>query len=108
MIESVLVPSWARYSWDPFLFLRCSAQSRCQACSCSGDTRGRDRGRVSEPCQAALRNRTDGHAVDQGLSLEQAHWWPHYLQLKGLSRVFSSPTVQKCLLSLQSNCHIHT
>ena len=29
-------------------------------------------GRVSALCQAALRKQTDGHAMDQGLSLEQA------------------------------------
>ena len=33
-------------------------------------------GGVSALCQAALRKRTDGHAVDQGLSLEQARLWP--------------------------------
>ena len=33
-------------------------------------------GRVSALCQPALRKRTDGHAMDHGLSLEQAHSWP--------------------------------
>ena len=46
--------------------------SRHPACSGSGDTGGRGRGRVSALCQAALRKRTDGHAMDQGLSLDQA------------------------------------
>ena len=38
----------------------------------SDDTQWRGRGKVSALCQAALRMRTDGHAMDQGLSLEQA------------------------------------
>ena len=33
-------------------------------------------GRVSALCQAALRKQTDGHAIDQGLSFEQARLWP--------------------------------
>ena len=45
--------------------------------SCSRiDTRVRGSGRVSALCQAALRKRTDGHAMDQGLSVEQVHLWP--------------------------------
>ena len=35
----------------------------------SDDTRGRGSGKVSALCQAALRKWTDGHAMDQGLSL---------------------------------------
>ena len=42
----------------------------------SDDTRGRGSGKVSALCQAALRKQTDGHAMDQGLSLEQACLWP--------------------------------
>ena len=42
----------------------------------SDDTRGRGSVKVSALCQAALRKRTDGHAMDQGLSLEQARLWP--------------------------------
>ena len=42
----------------------------------SDDTRGRGSGKVSALCQAALRKRTDCHAMDQGLSLEQVRLWP--------------------------------
>ena len=83
--ESVCVcAAWARYSWESFLFPICSDQSRRPACSRSGDTRVRGSGRVSALCQAALRNQTDLHAVEQGLSLEHPHLWPHSLQPKGL------------------------
>ena len=50
--------------------------SRRTACPGSADTRGWGSGRVSALCQAALRKQTDGHAMDQGLSLEQARIWP--------------------------------
>ena len=50
--------------------------SRHPAYPGSDDTRVRGSGRVSAQCQAALRKRTDGHAMDQGLSLEQARLWP--------------------------------
>ena len=69
--QGLSVPSWARYSWESFVFL-----SRHPACPGSADTMGRSRGRVSALCQAALRKQTDGHAMDQGLSLEQACLWP--------------------------------
>ena len=42
----------------------------------SDDTQGRGIGKVSALCQAALRKRTDGYAMDQGLSLEEARLWP--------------------------------
>ena len=42
----------------------------------SDDTGGRGSGKVSALCQAALRKRTDGHAMNQGVSLEQARLWP--------------------------------
>ena len=42
----------------------------------SDDTRGQGSGKVSALCQAALRKLTDGHAMDQGLSREQARFWP--------------------------------
>ena len=42
----------------------------------SDDTRGQGSGKVRALCQAARRKRTDGHAMDQGLSLEQACLWP--------------------------------
>lgn len=61
---------------EPYMFQRCSDQSRHPGCPHTGDTRGRGRGRDSVPCQAALRKRTHGHTMDQGLSLEQAHWQP--------------------------------
>ena len=51
-------------------------QSEHPACPGSDDTRGRGSGKVSAVCQAALRKRTDAHAMDQGLSLEQARLWP--------------------------------
>ena len=42
----------------------------------SDDTRGQGSGKVSALCQAARRKQTDGHAMDQGLSLDQARLWP--------------------------------
>ena len=42
----------------------------------SDDTMGQGSGKVSALCQAALRKRTDAHAMDQELSLEQARLWP--------------------------------
>ena len=57
--------------------------NRHPACPGSDDTRVRGSGIVSALCQVALRKRTDGHAMDQGLSLEQARLWP-------LTCVFSS------------------
>ena len=51
-------------------------QIRHLACAGSDDTRVQGSGRVSALCQAALMKRTDGHAMDQGLSLEQARLWP--------------------------------
>ena len=69
--QRLCVPSWARYSCDRFVF-----QSRHPACPGSDDTRGRGSGKVSVLCQAAVRKRADGHALDQGLSLEQARLWP--------------------------------
>ena len=45
------------------------------ACPGSDDSRGRGRGKVSALCQDAIRKRTDGHAIDQALSHEQAHFW---------------------------------
>ena len=64
------MPSWARYSRERIVFL-----SRHLACPGIADTRERDRGRVSALCQAALRKQTDGHAMDQGLSLDQDCFW---------------------------------
>ena len=51
-------------------------QSRHPACPGSDDTRGRGSGKVSALCHAALRKQTDGHAMNQGVSLEQARLWP--------------------------------
>ena len=42
----------------------------------SDDSRGRSSGKVNALCQAALRKQRDGHAMDQGLSLEPACLWP--------------------------------
>ena len=50
--------------------------SRRPACPGSADTRGQGRVSVSALCQAALRKWTDGHAMDQGLTLQQACLWP--------------------------------
>ena len=39
-------------------------------------TPGGGAGRGTALCQAALRKQTNGHTMDQGLSLEQVHWRP--------------------------------
>ena len=51
-------------------------QSGHPACPGSDDTRERGSGKISALYQAALRKWTDCHAMDQGLSLEQARLWP--------------------------------
>ena len=62
----------------------------------SDDTRGRSSGKVSAVCQAALRKQTDGHAMDQGLSLEQACLWPlPCVYFSYLSFVFFGTLIQK-------------
>ena len=62
---------WARYPLECFVF-----QSRQPVYTASDNTRVRGSVRASALCQASLRKRKDGHAMDQGLSFEQAHLWP--------------------------------
>ena len=62
--------------------------SRRPACPGSDDTRVRGSGRVSALCQAALRKRTYGHGMDQGLSLEQARFCPPHVFFSFLSLIF--------------------
>ena len=50
--------------------------SRVEAGPAKAVSQQGDRGRVSALCHSALRKKTDGHALDQGLSFEQASLWP--------------------------------
>ena len=78
--------------------------SRHSAFLGSGDTRGR----ISALCQAALRKRTDGHSMDQGLLLEQARLWPLRCDIFFLSvfNIFWNPDLRSVYLSLSHRCFV--
>ena len=61
----------------------------------SDDTRGPGSGKFSALCQAALRKRTHAHAMDQGLSLEQAHLCtPLCLFFFSVANIFWNPDLR--------------
>ena len=81
--------------------------SRHTACPGSADTRGRDRGRVSALCQAALRKQTDGHAMDQGLSLDQACCGNSPVSIfLSVFHIFWNSDVRYVYLSLSHRCFV--